>query len=54
MGRGRSSLIGLVVAVTLCAKAPAQASFPGGNGKIVYVNGGNLFTINPDGTVRRN
>jgi hypothetical protein len=41
--------------ITVCfaalALAPsADATFPGGNGKIVYVAGGNLATINPDGT----
>jgi WD40-like Beta Propeller Repeat len=48
MGRGIVSF-GTCVAV-LCLAAPAEATFPGGNGKIVFENGGNLFTINPDGT----
>jgi hypothetical protein len=30
--------------------ASAQATFPGGNGRIVYVAAGNLVTMNPDGT----
>jgi WD40-like Beta Propeller Repeat len=39
-----------VLATLVFCAAPAQGTFPGGNGKIVYENGGNLFTINPDGT----
>jgi Tol biopolymer transport system component len=42
-----------LIAVCLAAQAlapSANATFPGGNGRIVYVAGGNLATINPDGT----
>jgi hypothetical protein len=49
MGRPWSAVLGVIAAVALSA-VPAHASFPGGNGKIVFENGGNLFTINPDGT----
>jgi Tol biopolymer transport system component len=30
--------------------APAHATFPGRNGKIAFVRGGDIWTINPDGT----
>jgi hypothetical protein len=49
VGRGKVVFIAVLGTLGLCA-APAQATFPGGNGKIVYENGGNLFTINPDAT----
>jgi WD40-like Beta Propeller Repeat len=39
-----------VAGSALFATAPAQATFPGGNGRIVYVAAGDLITINPDGT----
>ncbi len=39
-----------VGASALFGAAPAQATFPGGNGRIVYVAAGDLVTINPDGT----
>src|SRR4051812_48183588 len=53
-------LIGLI-AVLLIAAAPAQATFPGANGKLVISNidhhpavpsdgSRTLFTVNPDGT----
>jgi Tol biopolymer transport system component len=45
--------LGAALAVVGCAAiaaAPAQATFPGANGKIVFSKGGDLWTINPDGT----
>jgi hypothetical protein len=32
--------------------APAQAAFPGANGKIAFADGSHVYTINPDGTGR--
>jgi Tol biopolymer transport system component len=45
----RTTLIAICLAALALAPS-ANATFPGGNGKIVYVAGGNLATINPDGT----
>jgi Tol biopolymer transport system component len=45
--------LGAALAVVGCAAsaaAPAQATFPGANGKVVFSKGGDLWTINPDGT----
>ena len=49
----------LVVAVSLGSIRGARASFPGANGKIVFVSnraGGanDIYTMNPDGTARVN
>jgi Tol biopolymer transport system component len=30
--------------------SPAQAAFPGQNGKLAFANGGNVMTVQPDGT----
>jgi dipeptidyl aminopeptidase/acylaminoacyl peptidase len=45
----RTTLIAVCLAALALAPS-ANATFPGGNGKIVYVSGGNLATVNPDGT----
>lgn len=39
-----------VIGCAVCAAAPANATFPGENGKIVFSKGGDLWTINPDGS----
>jgi len=42
----------LAAAILACVAAtPAQAAFPGGNGKVAFWDSG-LFTINPDGSAR--
>ncbi len=35
---------------TLALSAPAAATFPGGNGKIAFVSGAEIWVVNPDGT----
>ena len=47
------SKIGAALAALLGALAiatPAQATFPGNNGKIAFASGGDIWTVNPDGT----
>jgi Tol biopolymer transport system component len=39
-----------VIGCAVCASAPAHATFPGENGKIVFSKDGDLWTINPDGS----
>jgi len=39
----------LALVITLIA-VPAHATFPGKNGRIAFVQGGEIFTMNPDGT----
>ena len=34
----------------LLGTTPANAAFPGDNGRLAFVRAGNVFTINPDGT----
>jgi Tol biopolymer transport system component len=36
--------------VTLVSPASAQATFPGANGKIAFSRGGDIWTMDPDGT----
>jgi Tol biopolymer transport system component len=51
LSRARITVV-LLVALALVAPAlPAGAgSFPGANGKIVYIAGDDVFTVDPDGT----
>ena len=42
----------IVLALMLALPAAAQATFPGENGKIAFVRGGDIWTMNPDGAVR--
>ena len=54
MGVGWTARI-LVPAVALgllLLPGPAEAAFPGQNGKIAFTSGGTIYTINPDGTER--
>jgi Tol biopolymer transport system component len=65
MARGRTPYLpALIVAAVLvaCAAAvatllavskEAEATFPGKNGRIAYVGGGVIYTINPDGSAKR-
>src|SRR5215212_4386011 len=47
--RGRFAGV-LALALSLGVPAVAHATFPGDNGKIAYANGGDIWTMNPDGT----
>jgi hypothetical protein len=43
----------VIVCAALCATlwaTPAEAAFPGQNGKIAYVEANDIWTVNPDGT----
>lgn len=40
----------IALAASLAAATPAEAAFPGANGRLAYDYGGNIYTINPDGT----
>lgn len=47
----RAALLGVAVLVTtLGVSAPAQAAFPGSNGKIAFERGDHLYTMRPDGS----
>src|SRR5688572_27572735 len=52
--RGRSGIVvaSLVVLVLACLPSPAQAAFPGQNGKIAFFRSSdaNLYVMNADGT----
>ncbi|HEX2196505.1 MAG TPA: hypothetical protein VHJ76_06220 [Actinomycetota bacterium] len=51
MSRARVTLVVLASLALLSSALPAQASaFPGTNGKIVYIAGDDVFTVDPDGT----
>jgi hypothetical protein len=40
-------------ATLLAVSKEAEATFPGKNGRIAYVGGGVIYTINPDGSAKR-
>src|SRR2546423_2035843 len=48
------SRLGAVLAATvlsvLVLVAPAHAALPGANGKIAFTSGGDIWTVEPDGT----
>jgi hypothetical protein len=43
---GSAALLGVALSVTAVSGA-AQAAYPGGNGLIAFVRGGNIYTVNP-------
>jgi pimeloyl-ACP methyl ester carboxylesterase len=50
--RGLSALVALAVAVAVMSLivAPAEAAFPGANGKLAFARAGHIWTVNPDGS----
>jgi WD40-like Beta Propeller Repeat len=46
----RSVAISILVFALVAAAAPARASFPGDNGRIAFVRGGDIWAMNSDGT----
>jgi TolB protein len=48
----RAELLPAAALGLLLVPGSAEAAFPGHNGKIVFVSGGTIYTINPDGTNR--
>ncbi len=45
-----AALVCSLSALLLLAAPPASATFPGKNGRIAFVQNGEIFTMNPDGT----
>jgi WD40-like Beta Propeller Repeat len=50
--RGRAIAAAICAGLCIGLAAPAHASFPGKNGKIAFVRGDDIWTVNPDGTGR--
>jgi hypothetical protein len=46
----RQSFRLLIARVLLATALPAFASYPGKNGKIAFINGPDVYTMNPDGS----
>jgi hypothetical protein len=49
VGIGVASLV-VGVAMASVGAGPVMAAYPGGEGRIVFVNSGQIFTVNPDGS----
>ncbi len=47
---GISKLYSLLLSTVLLFAIPAHATFPGKNGRIAFVEAGEIFTMNPEGT----
>ena len=45
-----SQTAALMVIAVLSLLSPASATFPGKNGRIAFVQDGEIFTMNPDGS----
>src|SRR5689334_14052890 len=45
---------GVVVAAAAFASGAARATFPGSGGRIAFVRGGDIWTMNGDGSDQRN
>ena len=50
----RLSLAAVLSALACVLAPPAQAAFPGANGKIAFERTGDIWTMNPDGTAQVN
>lgn len=51
MSRARLAFVAIAALVLAGSAVPARAgAYPGANGKIVYIAGDDIFTVNPDGT----
>jgi Tol biopolymer transport system component len=50
----RAVSVAVAVGLFLLPAAPAQAAFPGANGKIAFSRSGDIYTINPDGSGESN
>jgi len=54
MMRIRHAIAALIIgAATLATPAVATAAYPGANGRIAFEQGGNIYSIRPDGSDRR-
>lgn len=52
MGKGWGVVIACAALCATLWTAPAEAAFPGQNGKIAFARDGDIWTVNPDGTGR--
>lgn len=47
-------MLAVALLIVFTMAKPAQAAFPGQNGKLVFARGGDVWTINPDGSALTN
>ena len=45
-----ASALAIVFLAALLVPTPASATFPGHNGRIAFARGGDIWTMNPDGS----
>ena len=50
MGGLKLRFLGVILGLCLLSPGLAQGAFPGENGKIAFSRGGDIYTMNPDGT----